>query len=364
MRGLIWVGLMVAKLIALPGTPPVGIDYSAYDPVESRLWIPAGNTGDVVVIRTTHDGPGASEVLGGFATAAPPSTRPNRPRLGPSSVTVAGDVVWIGNRADLRLCAVSARTLRRGPCKTIESMPDGLAYVEKTGELWVTTPRALGITIVDVGDTRAAQIDAPAAGAGSTRPSGAARAEVKKSEPAFIKLDGQPEGYAVDPQRGLFYTNLENRDRTLAIDVTTRRTVGSWPAGCGTEGPRGLALDARREKLLVACTHGVIVLDVGGGPAASGGARLAAAGRITGRLETGGGVDNLDFDPKTGLVYVASGADGTLTFARLDDRGSLTVVGKAATAPGARNAVIDAWGRAYVPDSAGGRLIVLPPPTL
>jgi DNA-binding beta-propeller fold protein YncE len=246
--------------------------------------------------------------------------------------------------------------LRKGPCKTIEAMPDGLAYVAETRELWVTTPRALGITIVGIKDVRADQT-ASATTATTT---------------AFIKLDGQPEGYAVDPARGIFYTNLEDRDRTLAIDVKTRKTLASWSPGCGAEGPRGLALAAARGKLLVACTHGVVATDVGataagggtGGAGAGAGAGRTGSGRITGRIATGGGVDNLDYDPRTGLVYAASAADGVLTFARLDATGALAVVGKATTAPGARNAVIDAQGTAYVPDSARGLLIVVRPPVL
>jgi DNA-binding beta-propeller fold protein YncE len=343
------VGALVAESIALPGGPPAGIDYTAYDPVESRIWIPAGNTGNVDVIRTTRDGHPTLETVGGFATAPPPPNRPGGRRMGPSSVAIAGDLVWIGNRADHRLCAVAARTLRKGPCKTIEPMPDGLAYVPQTGELWVTTPRALGITIVDIKDVDANQKAGPA------KPTKPAKAN------AFIKLDGQPEGYAVDPARGIFYTNLEDRDRTLAIDVKTRQTLGSWSPGCGAEGPRGLALDAARGKLLVACTNGVVALDVGAA-AGGGGGGTTGTGRVTGRIATGGGVDNLDYDPRTGLVYVASAADGVLTFARLDATGALAVVGKATTAPGARNAVIDAQGTAYVPDSARGCLIVVRPP--
>jgi len=340
------LGVLVAESIALPGGPPVGIDYTAYDPAESRLWIPAGNTGNVDVIRATRDGHPTLETVGGFATAPPPPNRPDRPRMGPSSVAIAGDLVWIGNRADHRLCAVGARTLRKGPCKTIEAMPDGLAYVAGTRELWVTTPRALGITIVDITDIHA------------NRAPSTAIAKAKAKANGFIKLDGQPEGYAVDPARGIFYTNLEDRDRTLAIDVKTRQTVGSWSPGCGAEGPRGLALDAARGELLVACTNGVVALDVG----STGGGGSTGTGRVTGRISTGGGVDNLDYDPRTGLVYVASAADGVLTFARLDAKGALAVVGKATTAPGARNAVIDVQGTAYVPDSARGRMIVVRPP--
>ena len=49
--------------------------------------------------------------------------------------------VYIGNRADANVCALDATTLARGGCLTIPSSPDGIAYVAKTHEVWVTTPR-------------------------------------------------------------------------------------------------------------------------------------------------------------------------------------------------------------------------------
>src|SRR5260221_445922 len=58
-----------------------------------------------------------------------------------------------------------------------------------------------------------------------------------------IKLDGSAEGYGVDDTRGVFYTNLEDKDRTVGIDVRTHQIVSSWPSQCGEKGPRGLALD-------------------------------------------------------------------------------------------------------------------------
>ena len=49
--------------------------------------------------------------------------------------------MYIGNRADANVCALDATTLARGGCLTIPSSPDGIAYVAKTHEVWVTTPR-------------------------------------------------------------------------------------------------------------------------------------------------------------------------------------------------------------------------------
>src|SRR5579862_7916070 len=81
--------------IALPGGPPVGMDYLAYDPATDRIWVPAGNTSNVDVVDAAT---GKVATIGGLATAPP--RRPGRPRMGPSSATVGDGVVWIGDRAD------------------------------------------------------------------------------------------------------------------------------------------------------------------------------------------------------------------------------------------------------------------------
>ncbi len=311
---------LLAVSVALPGGPPVGMDYLAFDGATGRLWVPAGNTGNVDVVEVAN---GKVTTVSGFPTA--PARRPGRPRMGPSSAAVGDGVVWIGNRANNELCAINARTLARGPCHHLPSMPDGLAYVAATHEVWVTTPGDRSITVVDVSGKGAAP-------------------------PAAIKIDGDPEGYVVDAARGLFYTNVEDKDRTLEIDVRTRKVVASWAAGCGAAGPRGLALDEARRLLFVACTDGAVARD------------LARAGKEVGRLKTAGGVDNIDYAPKRGLLFVASGVGATLTVARVGGAGALSAVTSIATAQGARCVVVAADGTAYVADSAGGRLIVVSPP--
>jgi DNA-binding beta-propeller fold protein YncE len=313
---------LLAATLALPGGPPVGMDYLAYDAATGRIWVPAGNTGNVDVVEVAT---GKVTSVGGFPTAPP--RRPGRPRMGPSSAAVGDGVVWIGNRANNEICAVDARTLARGPCHHLPSMPDGLAYVAATHEVWVTTPADRGITVVDVSGP-------------------------KSGPPALLKIDGDPEGLAVDAARGLFYTNLEDKDRTLEIDARTRKVVASWPAGCGAAGPRGLALDEARHLLFVACTDGAVVRDVA----------AHREGKELGRLKTAGGVDNIDYAAKRGLLFIASGLDGTLTVARVNATGALAVVASIPTAKGARCVVVAADGTAYVADSAGGRLMVVKPP--
>ena len=310
---------LLAAAIGLTGGPPVTMDYLAYDPATNRIWVPAGNTGQVDVVDV---GTGKVTAIGGFATA--PARRPGRPRLGPSSATVGEGVIWVGNRADDRLSAYDARSLAQTATCQLSSMPDGLAYVRSTHEVWVTTPGDRSITIVGAGPKTAA---------------------VR----ATIHLNGEPEGYAVDEARGLFFTNLEDEDSTLAIDIRTRKVASDWPARCGEGGPRGLAIDRTRGWLFVACTNGAVAVDV------------AHGGRMLGRLETAGGVDNLDYDPRRQLLFVASGASGQMTIARVDAGGAPHPLRVVPTARGARNPILDGRGRAYVEDAAAGRLLVVDP---
>jgi DNA-binding beta-propeller fold protein YncE len=311
--------LVGATSIVLPGGPPVGMDCLAYDSANHRVWVPAGNTGNVDVVET---GSGKLTAVGGFPTA--PSARPGRPNMGPSSATVGDGVIWVGNRANNQICAIDARSLEKRACVQLASMPDCLAYVAPTHELWVTTPRDQTLTIVDVG--------------GKT-----------PGTPVSIKMTGAPEGYAVDGPRGLFFTNLEDKDQTLAIDIKTRKVSATWAPGCGTEGPRGLAVDPTRGLLFVACTDGAVALD------------LAHEGKIVGRLKTGGGVDNIAYDPGRKTLLLAAGKDAKLTFVRVADSGALTLVQATDTAAGARTVVVDDTGTAYVADSPGGRLLVIKP---
>jgi hypothetical protein len=154
------------------------------------------------------------------------------------------------------VCAVDATSLQKGACVKLDSMPDGLAYVASVKEVWVTTPRDESITILD------------AANAGTI---------AVKTKMTF---EGEPEGYAVDDERGIFYTNLDDKDRTLAIDIKARQVAKTWMPNCGEDGPKGLALDCQRN-FLVACADRVKVLDAGRGGEELSAARPATASTIS-----------------------------------------------------------------------------------
>jgi hypothetical protein len=310
-----------SSALALPGaTPPASMDYIVCDRARSRVWVPVGSTGSVDVLDVAK---GTFTRIDGFKSAER-EMRGAKRTIGPSSADVGGGHVFVGNRASSEVCPIDATTLVPGPCLGLSASPDGVAYVSPVKEVWVTTPREQSITVLDASSPDALKVK------------------------TTVKLDGAPEGYAVDEARGLFFTNLEDKGSTLVIDVRTHAVKATYDPGCGADGPRGLVFDASHDLLVVACTDHLQSLD-----AAHDGAPL-------GKLDTGAGVDNLDFLDGRHLVFAAAGKAARLTVARIDDKGHLSIVTSHNTAPGARNAVADADGNAYVPDSQGARLLVVP----
>lgn len=307
--------LLAASTLSLPGAqPPVLMDYLATE--GETVWVPGANTGKVFVLQG-----GKFRTVEGF-----PTTKGRNGRLlGPTSVGIGRGFAYVGNRGDSKICAVDARSLEKKGCAQLPGMPDGTFFVAPAEEVWVTTPREKSIQILDVKDAAAPRLSAK------------------------IELDGEPEGYAVDPGSGLVFTNLEDKDRTLAIDARSRKVVATFEPGCGPAGPRGLAVDAKRGLLLVACTDGVVALD-------------AHTGARKGRLDTGAGVDNIDYVPGRRLVYATAGRAAQLTVAELGDDGSFEPVAREKVGKGCRVVVATPDGTAYVADGGEGRLWVVKRP--
>ena len=311
--------------LALPGGTPAGIgmDYIGFDPATNAVWVPAGNTGLVDVID-----PATNKIrqISGFVTKEI-TVRDRKRTLGPSSVTFGGGAAYIGNRGDQSVCAFDAKTLAKRNCATLASMPDGLAYVAPAKEVWVTTPRDKSIVILDAATLK---------------------------EKSKLTFEGNPEGFAVDGKRNRFYTNLEDKDQTLAIDLASHKIVAYWSPKCGEDGPHGLRADESTGHLFVACSAKLEVLDA------------AHDGAVLSSIDTGNGVDDFDYAPASRLVYVGAARDAKLTIARADAAGHLTLVASVPTAAGARNPAVAKSGAVYLAHGGGvtssDLVIVTPPP--
>jgi DNA-binding beta-propeller fold protein YncE len=301
----------------------VSLDYLAFDRAHARAWIPVGDTGSVDVFDVATRG---FTRVDGFPTAERESHGKKR-IAGPSSVAIGDGFAYVGNRATSEVCAVDVSALKIAGCTKLGSPPDGIATVATTREVWVTTPRDHSITILD-----AATPGAPT---------------VK----ATVQCGGAVEGYGVDLARGRFFTNLEDKGSTLVIDLASRAITATYDPHCGSDGPRGLAVDPTTGMIVVACTDHLQVLDVD------------HAVVLASKLDTGAGVDNIDFAKEKRLIVAAAGKASRLTFAHLDEQGLLSVAGVVTTSEGTRNVVADGAGNAYVADAAGARLLVVAAPT-
>ena len=63
--------------------------------------------------------------------------------------------------------------------------------------------------------------------------------------------------------------------------------------------------------LFVACRARVVIMDV------------AHNGKVLGSMETGSGLDNIDYLPSRHMLFAAAADAATLTVARVDDHGRL-----------------------------------------
>lgn len=311
------------RTLTLPdhGKGNITMDYIAYDHNTGYVWVPAINIGSVDVVDTSND---SVREITGFATNEVELGGRKRTQ-GPSGVSIGDGVVYIGDRADSSVCAIDAKTLARKNCGHIDSTPDGVVYVAPTKEVWVTAPRDNSVRILD--STTLAQKEK-------------------------LTFEGRPEGYAVDAKRGRFYMNYEDRDLTTVIDLKTHKTLAKWPSSCGEDGPHGISLDESTGFLFVACSTRAEVLDAG-----HNGEQLSS-------IDTGDGVDDLNYSPATNTLYVGAARAAKLTVARVDGAGKLTVIAQVPTHEGARNGVVTKEGAVYLAHSSLGQfagLIVASP---
>jgi DNA-binding beta-propeller fold protein YncE len=319
------------KPINLPGaTGAVALDYFAYDRATGKVWVPASNTGSVDVIDEVTD---AVSQITGFATGEI-ERRGRKITVGPTAASVGDGVIYIGDRADATLCVIDAKSLARGECVPVSAdsavTPDGVVYVAAAREVWLTLrPKA--------GDSAAAK---------SLEIFDASDPHHLKPK-TRIQLDGLAEGYAVDNQRGLFYTNIEEAGKTIAIDLRSHKVVARWNPG--SSDLQGLALDNARRFLFVACGDHVVNIDAG------------HDGKIIDSITTGAGLDNIDYSGDAKLLYAAASQAATLTVADVDDHGKFHLKATVPTVKGARGVVAGKGETAYLIDPIEGRILKLTP---
>lgn len=141
-----------------------------------------------------------------------------------------------------------------------------------------------------------------------------------------VPLGGKPE-FGVSDDKGRVYVNLEDKNSIVELDAKKMTVIATWPiAQC--EGPTGLAIDRKTERLFAACEKQMVAVD-------------AKTGKVVATVPTGTGTDGMEFDPDLKYIFSPNGGDGTLTVIHEDSPDKYSIVENVKTARRARTMALD-----------------------
>ena len=280
------------KIVSRIAGPDGGWDLLDVDSVRGRLYVARSGGVMAVDLATNTVTPDLVKSLRGHAALAIPGTSQVISTNGGNGTAV------IFEGATGRIVATLA----------VGSKPDALAFDPATNTVWVMNPGSGDISVID-----------PVA------------AKVTDT----VAVGGSLELAAADGE-GRLYVNVEDKNDVAVIDTRSRKLVTRFPLP-GCDGPTGLAYIPDAKLILSACKNGVAKF-------------TAADGHEVATLSVGARPDGALYDQKRHLAFVPSGGDGTLSIISLSP--TPKVIGKVATAKGARTAALDAaTGRIYLPSA-------------
>lgn len=140
-----------------------------------------------------------------------------------------------------------------------------------------------------------------------------------------IALGGKPE-FAVSDEKGTVYVNIEDKSEIVAIDAKTLTVKSRWSLAPG-EGPSGLAIDRKNNRLFSVCDKKMVIVDAG-------------TGKVIGNVATGDGTDAAGFDPGTKYAFSSNG-EGTLTIIHEDSADKYSIAENVTTQRSARTMALD-----------------------
>ena len=289
----------------------IGFDDLRFSPSLHRVLVPAGRTGEIVLIdpanhhTTPIAGLSAEKSYGGGHGE------------GTTSVDEGGGSLYAIDRTARQVVIIDPSSRRVTARAALAGSPDYVRYVAATHELWVTEPDSERIEIFSISPLK---------------------------HVGQVAVRGGPESLVIDSAGGRAYTHLWS-GTSVAIDLHSRAIAAKWPNRC--DGSRGIAYDERSHFLFAGCAEGkAVVMD-----AAHDGAVLAS-------VSAGSGVDIIDYDPVRRHLYLPGARSATMTIFSVAANGALTALATVPTARGAHCVTTDGHD-AYVCDPDGGRILVV-----
>ena len=143
---------------------------------------------------------------------------------------------------------------------------------------------------------------------------------------ATIKFSGKPE-FAVSNGKGLVYVNYEEESKIGVINTTTLKEETTWSIAPG-EGPTGLALDRKNNRLFSVCANKMMVIVD------------ATTGKIISTPTIGEDPDGVAFDANLKCAYSSSNM-GTMTVVKEGEDGKYSVLENLDTQKGAKTIAVN-----------------------
>jgi DNA-binding beta-propeller fold protein YncE len=259
-----------------------GWDYIAVDPASHLLYV---THGDHAVVIDTAIGKVKTDITGlkgthgiAFDTSG---------RFGYISDGGADEVVVFNRKTDAIVARVAAG-----------NNPDGIAFEPVTQTVWAFNGHSNSATVIS---------------------------DETHKVVATVPLPGKPE-FPVADGKGSVYDNIESLSEIVRIDARTHKILASWPVS-PCEGPSGLAVDKKHNRLFAVCDGVMAVVD-------------AETGKVIATPKIGEGPDAARFDPKYQLAFSSNG-EGTLTVVHEDAPNSYAVLQTLPTKRGARTMALD-----------------------
>jgi DNA-binding beta-propeller fold protein YncE len=287
----------------IPIAGDTGWDYITADTEGRRLYVPHGTevividldsgaiVGKIPGLQDAHGVALAKEFGHGFISASDPG-----------SVTMF----------DIKTLAVLNK-------ERVGDDPNGIIYDPKTKRIFSA----------DRGSKRLTAIDA----------------RTGKTAGAVNDLGGRTEHLASD-EAGHIFLNMQDIGKLLKIDAQGMKLMETWSVAPPCAQPSSMDIDRAAHRVFIGCRGG-------GAPAAPSVLAVvdAANGKVVATQPIGAGVDALEFDASTKLIYVSTGGGpGALSVFHEDSPDKYTLLENARTLPGARTMALDhKTGMVYLP---------------
>jgi DNA-binding beta-propeller fold protein YncE len=155
--------------------------------------------------------------------------------------------------------------------------------------------------------------------------------------------EGRTEHLASD-EAGHVFLNMQDIGKLHKLDVQGMKVMETWTLAPPCGQPSSMDMDRTHNRVFIGCRSGLLAVVDG------------TSGKIVATQPIGLGVDALEFNPQTGLIYVSTGGgDGALSIFHQESPDKYTLVENVKTLPGARTMALDQkTGRVYLPVSDVG----------